>query len=69
MIAVLVFVEDPVSRYIGGSGRIEDSVLSVALALPSDLPCAACVDFGTKSKEEGEKCNGIVYILLLQPRC
>ena len=27
--AVLDFVEDPVSRYIGGSGGMEDSVLSV----------------------------------------
>ena len=27
--AVLDFIEDPVSRYIGGSGGIEDSVLSV----------------------------------------
>ena len=27
--AVLDFVGDPVSRYIGGSGGIEDSVLSV----------------------------------------
>ena len=25
-------------------------------------------DFGTKSREEGEKCNGIVYISLIQPR-
>ena len=27
--AVLDFVEDPVSHYIGGSGGMEDSVLSV----------------------------------------
>ena len=27
--AVLDFVEDPVSRYIGGSGGMEDSVISV----------------------------------------
>ena len=26
---VLDFVEDPVSRYIGGSGGMDDSVLSV----------------------------------------
>ena len=29
MTTVLDFVEDPVSRYIGGSGGMEDSVLSV----------------------------------------
>ena len=29
MTAVLDFVEDSVSRYIGGSGGMEDSVLSV----------------------------------------
>ena len=28
-LAVLDFVEDPVSRYIGGSGGMEDSVFSV----------------------------------------
>ena len=28
VIAVLDLVEDPVSRYIGGSGGMEDSVLS-----------------------------------------
>ena len=29
MTMVLDFVEDPVSRYIGGSGGMDDSVLSV----------------------------------------
>ena len=59
---MLDFVEDPVTRYIGGSGGIEDS--SLVCCIGSDLEFAlwGVCDFGTKSREEGEKCNGIVYI-------
>ena len=42
---VLDFVEDLVSRYIGGSGGIEDSVHSV-LHRPLDLLSEVCVTSG-----------------------
>ena len=43
MTATLDFIEDLVSCYIGGSGGMEDSVLSVLLRLHLDLPSEACV--------------------------
>ena len=59
---MLDFLEDPVSRYIGGSGGMEDSVLNVLHRLrPRICLVRRVCDFGTKS--EGEKCNGIgIYI-------
>ena len=62
MTAVLDFVEDPVSRHISGSGGIEDSVLNGLHRLrPRVCLVRRVCDFGTKSREEREKCNGIVY--------
>ena len=56
MTAVLDFVEDPVSRYIGGSGGMEDSVLSVLHRLrPRDLPCEACVTSVTSGRSQEKR--------------
>ena len=56
--AVLDFVEDPVSRYIGGSGGMEDIVLSALHRLRPRICLVRRV-----SREEGEKCNRIgIYI-------
>ena len=55
MTAVLDFVEDPVSRYIGGSGGIEDSVLCVLHRLhPGIRPSEVCVTSGQSQERGGE---------------
>ena len=56
---MLYFVEDPVSRYIGGSGGMEDSVLVYCIGSALGFAQRGMCDFWTKSIEEGEKCNGI----------
>ena len=53
---MLDLVEDSVSRYIGGSGGIEDSVRSVLHRLrPRDLPCEACVTSDTSGRSQEKR--------------
>ena len=63
MTAVLDFVEDPVSRYIGGSGGMEDSVLCVLHRLRPRIRLVWHVTSGQSREREGDKCNVLgIYI-------